>query len=482
MLSPRRAMGQYSTPQDTVDYMVNLTLNHLESHHNPHILDPSTGDGIFVKTLVRSGVPARQVHSYDIDPSIPSPYDGIHFSHEDFLKVDQEEKFDAIIGNPPYKSKRQSTYFTDNKLFLAEQFREIGVHNMYSLFIYKGLQMLKDNGILSMIVQDSFLTNVYYKHFRKYLLSHTELKEIILAPRRLFHHGKADVRTAILTLQKKKGHVDSEHTVRLVDRLSQQEYSNPPKERVQYLAQTTFNKLPNYNFAVNVPEEILHLFQVRYTPLEKVVPIKTGISTGDDGQFLKREEEIEDLDEWIPFYKNGGAKDAWYYPPKFYLHRDWDTHSKKYEKFTLRNPTYFYREGITCSSMGVKFSAAYLPEGSLFGVNANLFPEDRDDLYYLLGFLNSSLVKYILRKVLNRTNMVTSGYIKKIPYIAPSREKKDSVNKSVRQLVNGVKNNPDFPTQELHEKIDTIIFDVYGISEKQRGHVIAFCDDVLEQL
>lgn len=482
MLSPQRAMGQYSTPQETVDYMVNSVLKHLDSHRPTRILDPSTGDGIFIRTLIRSGVSASQLHAFDIDPSAPSPYEGVHFSHEDFLKVEGEEKYEAIIGNPPYKSKRQSTYFTENKTFLAEQFKDIGVHNMYSLFIYKGLQLLKENGILSMIVQDSFLTNVYYKHFRNYLLKNAEIKEIILAPRRLFHHGKADVRTSILTLQKKKTHKEENHVVRLVDRLTYQQYENPPRERVQYLSQQIFEELPNYNFAVNVPNEILELFQSNYKPLERVVPIKTGISTGNDKKFLKKEDEIKSKDEWIPFYKNGGSKDEWYYPPRYYLHQDWPIHNRENDNFTLRNSSYFYKEGITCSSMGVKFSASYLPEGSLFGVNANLFPEEQSDLFYLLGLLNSTLVKYILRKVLNRTNMVTSGYIKKIPYISPSKEKKQIVCQNVKKLVEGKRLDPAYSTQPLHEEIDNIIFDVYGISKEQRAHIKEFCDNMLEQL
>ncbi|MBA2175108.1 N-6 DNA methylase [Halobacillus locisalis] len=481
MLSQQRAMGQYSTPQETVHYMVETVLDHLNAHDRPQLLDPSTGDGIFIQSLIHAGMTPSQLHAYDVDPNTPQPSEGIQFSYQDFLKVDDEEQFDAIIGNPPYKSKRQSTYFNHNKQVLEEEFKDIGVHNMYSLFIYKGIQVLRENGILSMIVQDSFLTNVYYKRFREYLLTHTEIQEIILAPRRLFHHGKADVRTAILTLKKKKP-VDHSHHVRLVDRLNYQQYTNPPEERVQYLPQEAFLKLPNFNLTVNVPSEILSLFQTAYTPLEQVVPIKTGLSTGNDGHFLRKANEASETDGWIPFYKNGGAKDAWYYQPKFYIHKDWEQQSKAHKTFTVRNPSYFFKEGITCSSMGVKFSASYLPEGSLFGVNANLFPDNQEDLYYFLGFLNSRLVKYMLRKVLNRTNMVTSGYIKKIPFVTPSPEQKSIISEFSRKLVEGKCQNRDYPTEELHEEIDRVIFDVYGISEKNRHHVRDFCDHVLERL
>nr|WP_232324924.1 Eco57I restriction-modification methylase domain-containing protein [Halobacillus mangrovi] len=270
------------------------------------------------------------------------------------------------MGNPPYKSQRQSLYLRENKTFLKEEFQSIGVHNMYSLFIYKGIQLLKEGGILSMIVQDSFLSNVYYKRFRKYLLKNTEIKEIILAPRRLFHKGKADVRTAILTIVKKDPS-DSEHSMKLIDRLMDQNYSEPENERVQYLPQKTFESIPDHNFAINIPMEILSLFKTPYTALGDIVKIGTGISTGNDRYFLRTANEVANKEGWIPFYKNGGAKDAWYYSPKYYIHEDWPLQKQLHPNFTTRNPLYFYHEGITCSSMGVEFSAAYLPKGSLFG-------------------------------------------------------------------------------------------------------------------
>lgn len=482
MISQRRAMGQYSTPPETVDYMVAILLSHLNTKKSrPQILDPATGDGIFIKKLIQTGVSPEQIYAYDMDPSIPAPEKSIHFSHKDFLKVEEKEQFDAIIGNPPYKSKRQSSYFTNNKQFLTKEFEQIGIHNLYSLFIYKGIQLLKENGILTMIIQDSFLTNVYYKHFRDYLLKNTEMLEITLAPRRLFHEGKADVRTSIFTIRKRKPK-NSEHSIRLVDRLQNQNYFNPPEKRVQYLPQSYYTTLPNSNFAINVPVTILDLFQESYTPLGDIVKIGTGISTGKDRFFLRKAEEIAGNDDWVPFYKNGGKKDAWYYEPRCFIHKDWSYHHKKYPTYSVRNSDYFFKEGITCSSMGVKFSASYLPTGCLFGVNANIFPDNQEDLFYLLGFLNSNLVEYILRKVLNRTNMITSGYLKKLPYISPSMKDKKKIAALTKTLVHAKQENPLVETEETEKKIDTCIFDVYGVSEDDQVQINEFCADVLEQI
>lgn len=482
MLSPQRNMGQYTTPEETVQYMTHKLLTFLpDQKEDIKILDPATGDGIFIHSLLKEGVPPEQLFAYDLDENVMPPDARINFFHNDFLKIDQTEKFDAIIGNPPYKSKRQSSYFFENARMIQTTFGTIGIHNLYSLFVHKGIQCLKPGGVLSMIIQDSFLTNVYYRNFRKYLLTETEIKEISLAPRRLFHKGKADVRTAILTIKKKNDIKPTKSQMRLIDRLENQNYDRPPKERIQHLEQGIFERLPGYNFAINVPEEILQHFKMPYKSIGDVLKGGTGISTGNDRHFLRTYDEI-DSNDWIPFYKNGGVKDAWYYEPKYYIHKDWHLHAKNHPGFTIRNRAFFYERGITCSSMGVDFSAAYLPAKALFGVNANLFAENDDDLFYFLGLLNSKLVKYMIRKVLNRTNMITSGYIKKIPYIPPNALQKQTIIDAASTLVEGKKANSSFPVDNFQKTIDDTIYEVYGISLPYQVHVEDFCQNILEKI
>ena len=92
----------------------------------------------------------------------------------------------------------------------------------------------------------------------------------------------------------------------------------------------------------------------------------------------------------------------------------------------VRNKNHIGQKGITCSSMGVKFSACELPEGSAFGVNPNIFPPV-NDIGWLCCYLNSSLVQYLLRGVIVRSNMVTSGYVCRIPLVGLPENVKDEM-------------------------------------------------------
>ncbi|MFX1248875.1 MAG: SAM-dependent methyltransferase, partial [Promethearchaeota archaeon] len=150
------------------------------------------------------------------------------------------------------------------------------------------------------------------------------------------------------------------------------------------------------------------------------------------------------------------------------------------KNFLIRNEQFYFQKGITCSSAGRKFSAAYLPEGNLFGVNANFFFDNEADLYYSLGFLNSKLVQYLARKVINRSNIIATSFIKEIPFIEPSDDQKKEVTAIVRAIVTSLMDDLNFDFSTGAERIDKIIFDLYEISNKRKEEILDFCDKILD--
>jgi len=135
----------------------------------------------------------------------------------------------------------------------------------------------------------------------------------------------------------------------------------------------------------------------------------TGISTGNDREYLRAEPAPG---HGVPFYKNPGRQ-RFYCPPDAYLPDDYERIAEQVPNFMVRNRRWLRREGLVCSSMGVPFGACHRPAETTFGVNANvLAPKDP---WWLLAYLNSSLVTCFVRGVLARSNMVTAGYVARIP-------------------------------------------------------------------
>ena len=79
-------LGQVFTPPNIVADMLNLI------HNNGRFLEPSTGDGAFFNNL-----PSNKI-GIEIDSKF-APNDVLNI---DFFSYPISEKFDTIIGNPPY--------------------------------------------------------------------------------------------------------------------------------------------------------------------------------------------------------------------------------------------------------------------------------------------------------------------------------------------------------------------------------------------
>ncbi|MHA2497325.1 MAG: Eco57I restriction-modification methylase domain-containing protein, partial [Candidatus Hodarchaeales archaeon] len=359
--SEQRQDGVYRTPWLTAKYMVSRILPYVDS--SSRILDPAAGDGVFVRALIDSGLKPEQITAQDINPEKLAPLKGLGVETRiaDTL-LDPCEKFDAIIGNPPYKSRRQSNYMKVNKTELEKKYGFIGLYNLYTLFTVSVIEHVNENGIICFILQDPFMTNRYYRKFRDYLLNMVSIQEITLAPWRLFHQSGADVRTAIIILQKTSGPAKYEermsNLVRMIDRLPDEEsYRNPPKE--QSVPQAEFHRMPDRKFFVGIPMELIRLVQNPPQRFGYVSEGGTGISTGNDAKYLRRREEVTNNPQWVGFYKSGKRR-PYYYETPFYIEKEFEKNERSSNDFIVRNRKYFFREGITCSSVGRRFSAAYL--------------------------------------------------------------------------------------------------------------------------
>jgi len=382
----------------------------------------------------------------------------------------------GVIGNPPYNC-HESPYIRSNKDKLKAAFGRIGVLNTYALFLYAGLQLLQEGGVLCMVTMDSFLTNRGHRPLREEILRQSEIIEVLLAPRRLFHRQRADVRTAIVTLRK-TGQPDPRHVMRLVDRLAdEREYAAP--RSVQRLPQEEFQSLCAARFVVGVPESVRRLFSGTPLTLGDAVPGGAGISTGNDRAYLRRGTAPPG---WIPFVKNP-AGSRFHYETDTFLTPEWETLAATKSNFIVRNRPLLLKEGVACSSMGVPFSAVRLPKGSLFGVNAGLFPRSQAERFFLLGLLNSALGVYMIRAVLNRTNMVTPGYVKSVPYrYGPDARACRDIAKLAGHACEAAEAGDHASLGELMERMDPLVFDLYEIPRGDRLRVSEFVQRIHEAL
>ena len=97
----------------------------------------------------------------------------------DFLKYETAEKYDNIILNPPYiKIQDLPSHYVS---FIKEKWPILSDGNIdiYYAFLFKCLELLKDDGVMVAITPNSYLHNKSALKFRKYLLEKKWIQEII---------------------------------------------------------------------------------------------------------------------------------------------------------------------------------------------------------------------------------------------------------------------------------------------------------------
>jgi type I restriction-modification system DNA methylase subunit len=96
-----------------------------------------------------------------------------------FRKIVVEEGgFDIIIGNPPYV--RIQTLPKDQVAFFSKNFvSATGNYDIYTLFVERGLQLLKPGGILGFILPHKFFQAAYGQGLRKLIAEQKALMEVV---------------------------------------------------------------------------------------------------------------------------------------------------------------------------------------------------------------------------------------------------------------------------------------------------------------
>ena len=102
---------------------------------------------------------------------------------EEFKEIFDNGGFDIVVGNPPYVSAQIKNLSEDiiksEKNFLKDNYiTAYRSYDIYVLFVEKGIDLLKNNGLISYIIPNKFLTSTYGEKLKQ-LLNNYYIKELI---------------------------------------------------------------------------------------------------------------------------------------------------------------------------------------------------------------------------------------------------------------------------------------------------------------
>jgi len=164
----KNQLSQIFTPDYIAEFMVkNIKHNYISAHNEFNIdeikiLEPSAGKGIFIKYLLGEGF--TDITAYELDQNLKIPllesYPKVEFKFENFLGSDSNEKFDIIIGNPPYLGQNYNAQLFQNLVKNYSVCKKYFVGNMdlFYFFIHLGIDKLRPGGLLSFITTNYWLT------------------------------------------------------------------------------------------------------------------------------------------------------------------------------------------------------------------------------------------------------------------------------------------------------------------------------------
>ena len=223
----RKKYGQFFTSQKTAEFMASLfTIDF--SKPKLRLLDAGAGTGLLTTALVErlrscgyTGTISIVCYENDLRvlPTLSKNLDNLkstldityeiridnYLTSQCFISGDlykkENEKFDMVIGNPPYLKIAKDAPE-------AKAMPEVcyGAPNLYFLFWAMGINNLKDGEELVYIIPRSWTSGAYFERFRKYLFRHCVITNIhIFGSRNKVFDGESVLQeTMIIKIKKTK--------------------------------------------------------------------------------------------------------------------------------------------------------------------------------------------------------------------------------------------------------------------------------------
>jgi len=329
--------------------------------------------------------------------------------------------YESVIANPPYLN--QKNFNKELKSYVETNF-SLSKSDLFSIFMDVCIRLTSIYGKMSMINQHAWMFLFSFENLRKKFLSEYYLENMIHLGKRTFEEIKGEkVQSTAFVFSKKNPKEFGSTFIRLVDGINVKEKEKlflSKKNIYKNISQLTFNRIPGDPLAYWANELDFSLFNEKL--LSDISPVRKGIDTGKNDQFLRSWHEISynkfssfnHSRKWYIYIKGGEFK-KWYGNLDLVVNWENDGYEiHNHKGSTIRNIKFIKKEAITWSLTGSNFSPRYIPKNCIFDNNgSSVFPE-QVILYKLVGLLISKIASKSL-SLLNPTLAFQVGDIARIP-------------------------------------------------------------------
>lgn len=315
--TPIKLRGGYYTDPDIAAFLLKWVLN----IHPKSILEPSCGDGVFLRGLSALNTNGlKSVKAFEIEPAealkAKNSSSGfkkvdVEIERRDFLgwaltKLLNPPQFDAVVGNPPfirYQYLDSSLQNISEQIFKVFHLPFTKHTNAWVPFIISSLALLRHGGRLAMVVPSELLHVLHAESLRTYL-TQTCSRVLIFDPQEIWFENT--LQGAILLMAEKKSEPDEHFKgVSIIATRSRDFLSEDPEEYFEKAKYTNGETVKGkWMLALLTSAERDVLKKARANSgvylFDDIADVAVGIVTGANKFFLVPDEIISQysLQKW----------------------------------------------------------------------------------------------------------------------------------------------------------------------------------------
>ncbi|QHG74441.1 Eco57I restriction-modification methylase domain-containing protein [Ensifer adhaerens] len=371
----RRTHGVVYTPQPVADAVVAACRT--RSRKIKAALEPSCGDGAFLRSLRKTFGPELMLTAVDIDALAlkqTASVDGLaELVLDDFLSfAERPEKkgaFDLIVGNPPYVRRHN---FSDPLKKSVAQLSERSnypssqLKNSWAAFVVAAYGLLSQQGILALVVPYELITVSYGAFLRDWLAERFRRIDIFIPDEKAFKEIDQDAVVLLASNAPTKTGGVGMHRVRNLENLPSRPLALPAE------AKGTIN---DKSFLLDPDtRDLLHRLRLRANRVGDACTSVAGTVTAANDYFILSHEEVDARELWPwarPILKKGAFVTSL---PVF--------KGQHFETLATSEPCYlidFFKEGAPASHDG--HAGDYIQAGEERGLNLRYKPRCRSPWY-----------------------------------------------------------------------------------------------------
>lgn len=353
------------------------------------------------------------------------------------------ETYDVVIANPPYMGSSNMDKWLAN--WTKKRYPD-SKRDLCTCFIDRGFTLAKPCGYSAMVTMQSWMFLGSFEALREKMLKERSIAsmahlgtrafdaiggEVVATTATVFGGSPANAPASYLRLVDFDGEAAKEESIR-------EAIANPACSWFYRRSTDAFKSIPGTPIAYWASETVGKAFKDG-APLASIGDPKVGLQTGENARFVHQwwevpqnrsrygcvsiEESVQSGARWFP-YNKGGDYRKWYGNNDCVV--DWESDGIRIKEFpgsVIRNPQCYFQPAITWSKISSgSIAFRYKPHGHVFDVAGTSIFASEDELLYLQGACNSSVMLDIA-SMLSPTLNFEVGQISTYPIIDAESEK-----------------------------------------------------------